>query len=719
MNTELKILSKISSDLNLSQTRISAAVKLMDEGNTLPFIARYRKEMTGSLNDLELRDIETKLKSYRNLEKRREDIISSIESQGAMTDELLAEINKAETLSALEDLYLPYKKKRNTRAGKAKKMGLEPLALEIFKQDKSLKLKVEAKKYINKELGVDSIETALQGASDIIAEMISDNAQIRGMLRGEIEKTGVLSSSSDDSDGTYAMYCDFSQRIKGLQSHRVLAINRGEKEGVLKKNISMDDIWALNSIYSLVSKKNDSEASNFVKSAAEDSFDRLIFPSLANEAWSKLFEEASEQAIKVFGLNLKPLLMQAPLKGKVVLGFDPAYRTGCKIAVVDEMGRLLDKTVVYPTPPQNKTGEAANVLANLIVKHKVNVIAIGNGTASKESEIFVSALIKKLAEKGIKVQYAMVNEAGASVYSASVLGAQEFPDLDVSIRSAISIARRLQDPLAELVKIDPQSIGVGQYQHDMPQKRLSTVLSSVVEDSVNQVGVECNSASASLLSYVAGIGPSLAKNIVAYRDEVGGLKSRKDLLKVPKLGKKTYEQCAGFIRVADSKELLDNTAVHPESYKSAKQILKLCSYDDKKDKDFSEIDKRAKAYGENKMAEDVGLGLETFRDIVKELKKPGRDPRESIQGLELRSELLGIEDLKIGDVLDGVVRNVIDFGVFVDIGVHQDGLVHISKICDRYIKHPLEVLKVGDIVKVRVEDVDVKRNRIALNMRDV
>ncbi len=719
MNTELKILSKISSDLNLSQNRVSAAVKLMDEGNTLPFIARYRKEVTGSLNDLELRDIETKLKSYRNLEKRREDIISSIESQGAMTEELLDEIKKAETLSVLEDLYLPYKKKRNTRAGKAKKMGLEPLALEIYKQDKSLKLKDEARKYINEELGVDSIETALQGASDIIAEIISDNAQIRGMLRGEIEKTGVLSSSSDDSEGTYAMYADFSQRIKGLQSHRVLAINRGEKEGVLKKNISMDDIWALNSIYSLVSKRNDSEASNFVKSAAEDAFDRLIFPSLANEAWSKLFEDASEQAIKVFGLNLKPLLMQAPLKGKVVLGFDPAYRTGCKIAVVDEMGRLLDKTVVYPTPPQNKTGEAAKVLANLIVKHKVDVIAIGNGTASKESEIFVSALIKKLGERGIKLQYAMVNEAGASVYSASVLGAQEFPDLDVSIRSAISIARRLQDPLAELVKIDPQSIGVGQYQHDMPQKRLRTVLSSVVEDSVNQVGVECNSASASLLSYVAGIGPALAKNIVAYRDEIGGLKSRKDLLKVPKLGKKTYEQCAGFIRVADSKDLLDNTAVHPESYKSAKQILKLCSYDEKNDKDFSEIDKRVKNYGESKMAEEVGLGLETLKDIVKELKKPGRDPRESIQGLELRSELLGIEDLKVGDVLDGVVRNVIDFGVFVDIGVHQDGLVHISKICDRYIKHPLEVLKVGDIVKVKVEEVDVKRNRIALNMRDV
>ncbi len=464
--------------------------------------------------------------------------------------------------------------------------------------------------------------------------------------------------------------------------------------------------------------RDKSDASHFIMSAAENAFDRLIFSSLENETFTRLFDEASEQAIKVFGMNLKPLLMQAPLKGEVVLGFDPAYRTGCKIAVVDEMGRLLDTTVVYPTPPQNKTGEAAKTLAKLIAKHKVTVIAIGNGTATKESEIFVSKLIEKLAEKGLKLRYAIVNEAGASVYSASVLGAKEFPELDVSLRSAVSIARRLQDPLAELVKIDPKSIGVGQYQHDMPQARLSKVLSAVVEDSVNTVGVDVNTASPSLLSYVAGVGPSLAENIIKYRDEIGGFKTRKDFLKVPKLGKKTFEQCAGFMRVAGGKELLDNTAVHPESYKQAKMILSLCGYDEKIDRDFSDIENRVKKCGEETLAEKAGLGIETLRDIVKELKKPGRDPRESLETVELRSELLSIEDLVEGSVLDGVVRNVIDFGVFVDIGVHQDGLVHISKICDKFIKHPSEVLTVGDVVKVKVEEVDVKRGRISLNMRE-
>ncbi len=717
----MEIISKIAKELNLQDKRVKAAVNLMDEGNTLPFIARYRKEVTGSLTDAELRDIETKLTSYRNLEKRREEIISSIESQEAMTPELLKDIKKAKTLSSLEDLYLPYKKKRNTRAEKAKKRGLEPLALNIYLQPKHLVLLEEAKKFINPELEVNTAEDALAGASDIIAEMISDNADVRGALRNFIKESGIVNSTSDDTDGTYALYSDFSQKVSSMVSHRILAINRGEKEGVLKKSISVDEDRALDIINRLIGANGNSPAAEFIRSSAIDAYKRLIFPSLENEAFNKMFEEASEQAIKVFGLNLKPLLMQAPLKNEVVLGFDPAYRTGCKIAIVDEMGKLIDTTVVYPTPPQNKTADAEKTLTTLIKKHSVSVIAIGNGTATKESEIFVSELIKKLnsADSNLNLKYAVVNEAGASVYSASVLGAEEFPELDVSLRSAVSIARRLQDPLAELVKIDPKSIGVGQYQHDMPQKRLSEVLSAVVEDSVNSVGVDVNTASASLLSYVAGIGGTLSKNIIKYRDEIGGFKSRKDFLKVPKLGKKTYEQCAGFMRVSTSSEFLDNTAVHPESYKGAKKLIKLCKYDEKSKIDFSDIEKRIADYGESKLAEETGIGIITLKDIAKELKKPGRDPRESLESVKLRQELLSVEDLESGMVLEGVVRNVVDFGVFVDIGVHQDGLVHISKICDKFIKHPSEVLKVGDMVNVKVEEIDLKRNRISLNMRDV
>ncbi len=711
----MNIIKKISKELEISEKRVDAAVTLIDEGNTLPFIARYRKEATGALTDLELREIDSKLKSYRNLEKRRGEIISSIESQEAMTPDLLESINKASTLSALEDLYMPYKKKRNTRAQKAKKKGLEPLAIKIYFQEDGLDPSKEAVHYINPELEVHSVEDALQGASDIIAEMISDNAEVRGELRKLILTTGFIHSVSDDKEGTYAVYSEFSEKIKNIVPHRVLAINRGEKEGVLKTSITIDEDRAMNTIYQTIGLKKGTLSSNFIKASAEDSFHRLIFPSLENEAFHKLFDEASEQAISVFGLNLKPLLMQPPLKGEVVMGFDPAYRTGCKIAVVDAMGKLLDTTVVYPTPPQKKIVEAEKKLTELINKHAVTVIAIGNGTASKESEIFIANLIKHVDH----VRYAVVNEAGASVYSASALGTEEFPTLDVSLRSAVSIARRLQDPLAELVKIDPKSIGVGQYQHDMPQNRLSEVLSAVVEDSVNSVGVDANTASASLLSYVAGIGPMLSKKIVSYREEVGGFHSRKELLKVPKLGKKTFEQCAGFIRVAGSTEFLDNTAVHPESYKATNKIISLCKYDKKGPVDFSDIDNRISEYGEKKLADEVGVGTMTLKDIVKELKKPGRDPRESLEGIQLRSELLNPEDLVAGTILEGTVRNVVDFGVFVDIGVHQDGLVHISKICDKFLKHPSEVLKVGDIVTVKVEEVDLKRNRISLNMRDV
>ncbi len=712
----MDIIKKIAKELEILEKRVGAAVRLIDEGNTLPFIARYRKEVTGALTDLELRNIDSKLTSYRNLEKRRSEIISSIESQEAMTIGLLKSINKAKTLSELEDLYMPYKKKRNTRAQKAKKKGLEPLALKIYLQENNLDPEREATGFINPELEVNTVEEALQGASDIIAEMVSDNADVRGALRKFIKDTGFLESRSDDKEGTYALYSEFSQKIKDVVPHRVLAINRGEKEGVLKASIAVDEEKALDLIYRTIGAINNTKASEFIKNAAKDSYSRLIFPSLENEAFNKLFEDASEQAISVFGLNLKPLLMQPPLKGEVVMGFDPAYRTGCKIAVVDSMGKLLDTTVVYPTPPQKKIAEAEKNLTGLIKKHGVTVVAIGNGTASKESEIFVSDLIKKL---DTNIRYAVVNEAGASVYSASVLGAEEFPKLDVSLRSAVSIARRLQDPLAELVKIDPKSIGVGQYQHDMPQKRLSQVLSAVVEDSVNSVGVDANTASAPLLSYIAGIGPTLSKKIVAYREEVGGFNSRKELLKVPKLGNKTFEQCAGFIRVEGSKEFLDNTAVHPESYKATNKIISLCRYDKKGQVNFSDIDKRIKEYGESKVAHEAGIGLMTLKDIVKELKKPGRDPRESLKGITLRSELLNPEDLVTGTILEGTVRNVVDFGVFVDIGVHQDGLVHISKICDKFLKHPSEVLKVGDIVTVKVEEVDLKRNRISLNMKDV
>ena len=711
--------AKISQELSIKKSQIDAAIELLDSGNTVPFIARYRKEATGSLNDEQLRNINERLTSLRNLEKRREEIISSIESQELMTPELLVDITEAQTLSRLEDLYLPYKKKRKTRATAAKAKGLEPLALAIMEQKRDFDLQTEAGKYIIEELQVEDESSALSGASDIIAEMISDNAVVRGTLREFIEKTGFICSESDSEEpGTYSMYYDWTEKISKVAPHRILAVNRGEKEGVLKVSVKIDPERAVEKILRIIITNKDSACADFIAEAAQDSFKRLIFPSLENEIRSALFDTAAAQAIKVFGLNLKPLLMQPPLKGRVTMGFDPAYRTGCKIAVVDETGKVCDVTVVYPTPPQNKTEEAKIKLTALIDKYNVTAVAIGNGTASKESEIFVADLLKTQSHK---VDYAVVSEAGASVYSASKLGSEEFPQYDASLRSAVSIARRLQDPLAELVKIDPKAIGVGQYQHDMPQKALGETLTGVVEDCVNSVGVDLNTASGSLLSYVSGIGPALAKSIVAYREQNGKFTSRKQLKKVPKLGDKAFLQSAGFLRVADSNEPLDNTAVHPESYAAAKKLLKVqnLSEDDLGTEKIADLKQSIEKIGKKQLAQQLEIGVPTLEDIVDELVKPGRDPRDELKALTLHSELKGIEDLKPDMVLDGTVRNVVDFGAFVDIGVHQDGLVHISRICDRFIKHPSEVLRVGDIVKVKVLEVDLKRNRISLTMKDI
>lgn len=716
----MDITQTIATGLNLPKSRVEAAVKLMDEGNTVPFIARYRKEVTGSLDDAQLRDISDKLTSLRNLEKRREEISASIEAQGAMTPELTKAIEAAQTLTALEDLYQPYKKKRNTRATVAKEKGLEPLAVAILRQDPKADPAALAQAYINAEKGVNDVEEALAGAKDILAESIADNARVRGSLRMLMERSGQLTCiGKTDEPGTYSAYYDFSEKIREIAPHRVLAINRGEKEGKLKVSLLTDMDAALSMVKSKCVTDEATPCGKAVLDAAKDSLKRLLYPSMENELRSKLFDMAAEQAIHVFALNLKPLLMQPPLKGRVTMGFDPAYRTGCKIAVVDETGKVLDTTVVYPTPPQSKEAEARATLEKLIKKHGVTAIAIGNGTASKESEIFVHDM---LADMGQPVDYTMVSEAGASVYSASKLGSEEFPQFDVSLRSAVSIARRLQDPLAELVKIDPKAIGVGQYQHDMPEKRLSETLSGVVEDCVNSVGVDVNTASVSLLSYVSGIGPTLAKNIVACREETGPFVTRKALLEVPKMGKKAFEQSAGFLRVPEGKEPLDNTAVHPESYGAARALLKKCGLTERdlgKAAVSNVLRETLKKEGESAVAESLGVGVPTLNDMVTELTRPGRDPREELTTLQFRSDLKDLKDLKPDMVLEGTVRNVVDFGVFVDIGVHQDGLVHISRICNKFIKHPSEVLRVGDVVKVKVLEVDEKRKRISLTMRDV
>ena len=710
----MDIFATIAGELNITVKQTEAAVKLLDEGNTVPFIARYRKEVTGSLDDQVLRKLSDRLTYLRNFEERLEAIRSAITEQEKMTDEIAAMLNNARTLSELEDIYRPFKPKRKTRASVAKEKGLQPLADEILKQEKNSLKPIElAEGYINEEKGVNTAQDALAGAMDIIAEAVSDTPQTRKLLRELAIREGFIDSeNTKEEDSVYRLYYQFSEPVRKIAGHRVLAIDRGEKEDYLKVSLNLDREKALNVLYNAF-VKGPSPCEETVMLSAQDAYDRLIFPSIEREIRSMLTENACESAIGVFGINLHSLLMQPPLKGATVLGLDPAYRTGCKIAVVDGTGKVLDTTVIYPTPPQSKIEQSEQILLKLIKKHNVTVISMGNGTASKESEIFVSDMIKKYS---LNVKYMVVNEAGASVYSASKLAAEEFPEYDVSLRSAVSIARRLQDPLAELVKIDPKAIGVGQYQHDMPQNRLSDTLSNVVVDCVNSVGVDLNTASIPLLSRVSGVNAGIAKNIVAYREENGAFTGRSQLLKVPKLGKKAYEQCAGFLHIPESENILDNTFVHPESYSAAKELITLCGYG-KTDKDFSDIKKRAANLGIDKIATTLNIGVPTLTDMLTELQKPGRDLRDDLPAPMLVSGVMDMNDLKPGMELKGTVRNCVDFGAFVDIGVHQDGLVHISQICDKYIKHPSEVLKVGDIVTVKVLECDPKKKRISLTMK--
>ena len=707
----------LARELGREQSHIDNVIKLIDEGNTIPFIARYRKELHGAMDDTTLRTLAERLEYLRGLQERRDTVKKSIEEQGKLTDELSAAIDEAATLAALEDIYRPYKPKRRTRATVAKEKGLEPLALALFEQGSGLPEPEDlAKDYIDPEKGVETVEDALAGASDIIAEMISDNADIRSRLRDLISAKAVLKSeAATDEDGVYRLYYDFSQSIGKLQGHQILAINRGEKEDKLKVSVGLDRELALQNVRRAVIKPG-SRAMAFVRAAADDAYDRLIWPSMERETRAALTDTACEGAIKMFALNLRPLLMQPPVKGKVTMGLDPGYRNGCKVAVVDGTGKVLDTAVVYPTFSAGKKAEAIRILSGLVRKHGVEHIAIGNGTASRETEQMAVEMISQL---GGGLSYAIVNEAGASVYSASKLAAEEFPDYDVNLRSAVSIARRLQDPLAELVKIDPMAIGVGQYQHDMPQARLEETLTGVVEDCVNAVGVDINTASPSLLQRVSGLTKTTAKNIVAYREENGIFTSRKAINKVPKLGPKAFQQCAGFLRVPESKQVLDNTAVHPESYDAASKLLEICGYTmaDVKAGKLSDLKQRLDNYGVARAAEACGVGEPTLRDIAAELLKPGRDPRDELPPVLLRQDVLEIKDLKPGMVLTGTVRNVIDFGVFVDIGVHQDGLVHISQISDKFIRHPSEAVAVGDIVKVVVLDVDEKKHRISLSMK--
>ena len=707
----------LARELNRDQSHIDNVIQLLDEGNTIPFIARYRKELHGAMDDTALRTLAERLEYLRSLQERRETVKKSIEEQGKMTEELSEAIDNAATLAALEDLYRPYKQKRRTRATAAKEKGLEPLALRLFAQENGCPAPEElAAEFIDPEKGVETVEDALAGASDIVAEMLSDDAEIRKLLRDFIGRNAALESTAAvEEDSVYRLYYEFSQRIDRLQGHQILAINRGEKEGFLKVSLKLDRDAALQRLRRRVIVPG-SPAMGFVRAAADDAYDRLIFPSMERETRSALTDTACEGAIKMFALNLKPLLMQPPVKGKVTMGLDPGYRNGCKVAVVDGTGKVLDTAVVYPTFSENKKKEAIRILSGLIRKHGVEHIAIGNGTASRETE---QMTVEMLHELGGGQAYAIVNEAGASVYSASKLAAEEFPDYDVNLRSAVSIARRLQDPLAELVKIDPKAIGVGQYQHDMPPKRLDEALGGVVEDCVNAVGVDVNTASPSLLQRVSGLNATTAKNVVAYREENGPFTSRSQLKKVPKLGPKAFQQCAGFLRVPESGQVLDNTAVHPESYEAAEKLLALCGYTlkDVAAGNLSELPARLEAYGPEKAAEECAVGVPTLTDIVSELLKPGRDPRDELPPVLLRKDVLEIKDLKPGMELTGTVRNVIDFGVFVDIGVHQDGLVHISQVCDKFIRHPSEVVAVGDIVKVVVLDVDEKKHRISLSMK--
>ncbi len=707
----------LAQEMNIRQDYAQNIINLLDEGNTIPFIARYRKEQHGSMDDQLIREFSEKLEYYRNLDHRREEIRELISAQDKLTDKVSAAIDSAKTLSELDDIYRPFRPKRKTRASVAKEKGLEPLAVAIFKQSADISPLTEGKKYISAEKGVEDVAGAIAGAKDIIAEAISDNAEIRKSVRTVAAKTGVIAVKPADSeaDSVYEQYYDFTQQAAKIPNHRILAINRGEKEGVLKVGINNDDEAALDKIYQKT-VHGKSESSAIVKEACDDAYQRLIAPSIERELRNTLTERAADESIKVFALNLKQLLMQPPVKGKVVIGLDPGYRTGCKTAVVDATGKVLATTVLYPTHGEAQAARSKEKLLELIDKYHADIISIGNGTASKETELFAADAIKDCKRK---VYYMVVSEAGASVYSASKLAAAELPELDLTLRSAVSIARRLQDPLAELVKIEPKAIGVGQYQHDMPQKKLSEALDGVVEDCVNAVGVDLNTASPALLSRVSGLTKTVCENIAAYREQNGAFTSRAELRKVPKLGPKAFEQCAGFLRVPESIEPFDRTGIHPESYKAARELLNILGYSDAdvKKADFSDVIPRLKKKNVAEVTSKLGIGAPTVIDIAKELSKPGRDPRDELPAPILRSDVLDIKDLREGMEMKGTVRNVIDFGVFVDIGVHQDGLVHISQICDHYIKHPSEVLKVGDIVNVRILSVDEKKNRISLTMK--
>ena len=715
-----KITASLARELGQKEEYVENVVRLLDEGNTIPFIARYRKEMHGAMDDTALRTLETRLQYLRGLQERRETVLAAIGEQGRLTEELSAAIASAATLAELEDLYRPYKPKRRTRASMAKEKGLEPLAELLFAQGRDCPEPMEAAaNYIDAEKGVATAEEALAGASDIIAETISDDAALRRRLRELIRRSGVLrAQNAKEEDSVYRLYYDFSQSVSRLQGHQVLALNRGEKEGFLKVSLELDRDMALQTLRRAVVVPG-SRAMAFVRAAAEDAYDRLLFPSLERECRTDLTEKACEGAIGQFAANLRPLLLQPPVKGKVTMGLDPGYRMGCKVAVVDATGKVLDTAVVYPTYGERQKKEAIAALAALVRRHGVEHIAIGNGTASRETEQMAVELIRQENERGAHLSYMIVSEAGASVYSASKLGAEEFPQYDVNLRSAVSIARRLQDPLAELVKIEPKAIGVGQYQHDMPEKELSAALDRVVEDCVNAVGVDLNTASPSLLRRVSGLGAATAQNIVRWREENGAFRARGELKKVPKLGPKAFEQCAGFLRVPESEEVLDNTAVHPESYRAAKKLLKLTGFteEDVKAGRLASLPDKLKAYGREKAAEELGLGLPTLDDIVSELLKPGRDIRDELPKPLLRTDVLSVADLKPGMRLTGTVRNVIDFGAFVDIGVHQDGLVHISEISESFIRHPSQALRVGDVVDVVVLEVDEKKGRIGLSIK--
>ena len=710
----------LSKELGISLKQVTSVIEMLDEGNTVPFIARYRKERTGGLTDEVLRKFNERLTYLRNLESRKEDVLRIIEEQEKLTPELKLKIEKATTLTEVEDIYRPFKAKKRTRATMAVEKGLKPLAELILSGEFNGNIVEEANKYINEEKGVKNEEEALQGAMDIISEIISDNADYRKWIRNFVQKDGIIQVKGSSEEQTpYEMYYDYKEPVRTIPSHRILAINRGEKEKILSVKVTCNDDKIIDYLNKKVLKEN-KITDKYLEESIKDSFKRLIYPSIEREIRSELTSKGEEGAIDIFKANLKALLMQAPIKGKVVMGFDPGFRTGCKVAILDETGKFVENTTVYPTAPQNRIDETISTLKKLIKKHGVQVISLGNGTASRESEEVIAKMLKEIKEEtGKELFYVIVSEAGASVYSASELANKEYPDLDVTVRGAISIGRRLQDPLAELVKIDPKAIGVGQYQHDVTQKKLDESLAGIVEDCVNNVGVDLNIATPSLLSYISGINASIAKNIVDYREENGKFKSRKELLKVKRLGQKAYEQCAGFLRVMESKEALDNTSVHPESYKVAKELIKTLGYteEDLKNGKLVDIDERVKAKGISNLAKELEVGEPTLNDIIKEIKKPGRDPREELPKPIFKSGVIEMKDLKPGMILMGTVRNVSDFGAFVDIGVHQDGLVHKSQMADRFVKHPLDIVKVGDVVEVRILDVDLKRKRISLSMK--